>query len=140
MTVRALRSTACRIRLLAAETTGCGPSSGWADQAGRLDQDSASATGHIEDAHALADTGQGQQPPRHLVEEPNLVIAGGDPAKQADDALLGLLHVHPTLPPLDSTEQPRNSSQAHATSSVADGSSRCPAMGQLALPTGAHVA
>jgi hypothetical protein len=69
---------------------------GRADRAGRLDQDSTGAAGHIEDAHAVADAGQGQQPLGHLVEEPNLVIAGGDPAKQADDALLGLLHVHPT--------------------------------------------
>jgi hypothetical protein len=37
------------------------------------------------------------------VEEPNLVIAGGSSAEQACDALLGLLHVHATLPPLDST-------------------------------------
>jgi hypothetical protein len=43
----------------------------------------------------------------HLVEEPHLVIAGGDPAEQAGNALLGLIHVQATLPPLDSTEQPR---------------------------------
>jgi hypothetical protein len=38
-----------------------------------------------------------------LVEEPDLVIAGGSSTKQARDALLGLLHIHTTLRPLDST-------------------------------------
>jgi hypothetical protein len=43
------------------------------------------------------------QPLCDLVEEPHLVIAGGSSAEQASDALLGLLHVHATLPPLDNT-------------------------------------
>jgi hypothetical protein len=79
---------------------------GWAGQAGRLDQDGAAAAGHVEHPHAVTDAGKGQQPPCHLVEEPHLVIAGGSSAEQARDALLGLVHVHATLPPLDSTEQP----------------------------------
>ena len=69
----------------------------------RLDQDGAGAAGHIQHAHPLADARQGQQPLCYLVEEPNLVIAGGSSAEQAGDALLGLLHVHATLLPLDST-------------------------------------
>ena len=36
----------------------------------------------------MADTGQGQQPLCHLVEESNLVIAGGDPTEQAGNALV----------------------------------------------------
>jgi hypothetical protein len=74
---------------------------GRADQARCRDQDSAGATSHIEHPHAVTDTGQGQQPPRHLVEEADLVIACGDPAEQAGSALLGRAHVHPTLPRLD---------------------------------------
>jgi hypothetical protein len=37
------------------------------------------------------------------VEEPHLVIACGRRADQAGNALLGLVHIHATLPPLDST-------------------------------------
>jgi hypothetical protein len=76
---------------------------GRAGYAGRLDQDGAAAAGHIEHAHPLADAHQGQQPLCDLVEEPHLVIAGRNSAEQAGDALLGILHVHATLPPLDST-------------------------------------
>jgi hypothetical protein len=43
--------------------------SGRADQPDLLDQDGAGA-GDLEDAHALADTGQGQQSSRHLMEQP----------------------------------------------------------------------
>jgi hypothetical protein len=61
-----------------------------------------------EHAHTLADARQGEQPPCHMVEEPHLVTACGNSAEQAGNALLGLVHVHATLPPLDSTEQPQS--------------------------------
>jgi hypothetical protein len=51
----------------------------------------------------VTDAGQGQQPPCHLVEEPDLVVASSDPTEQAGNALLGRTHVQARLPPLDST-------------------------------------
>ena len=55
-------------------------------------------------AHMRAPFGLGDEEAlRGLVEEPHLVIAGGNSAEQARNALLGLLHVHATLLPLDST-------------------------------------
>jgi hypothetical protein len=92
---------------------------GWADQAGRLDQDSAGAAGHIDHAHALGDTSQGEQPLCDLVEESHLVITGGSSTEQAGDSVLVVVHLDATLPPPAGTEQPwlcTEGSGSHRTS------------------------
>jgi hypothetical protein len=78
---------------------------GWADQAGRLDQDSAGAAGHIEHAHAPVDASQDEQPLCYLVEESHLVIAGGSSTEQAGDGALVVVHLDVTLPAPAGTEQ-----------------------------------
>jgi hypothetical protein len=61
-----------------------------ADPASGLKQRGAGAAGHVEHPHSGAHASVGHQPPGDLVQEPGLVVAGGDPAEQAGD-LVGLV-------------------------------------------------
>jgi hypothetical protein len=57
-----------------------------------LEQRRAGAAGHVEHPLTGANARAGHQPPGDLVQEPGLVVAGGHPAEQAGDQLLGPVH------------------------------------------------